>query len=144
MTIGRLQHTFVDSFPGRLEPGTVYVSIPYSIVTHLCCCGCGNEAVTPLGPTEWKLTFDGESVSLYPSIGNWSFPCRSHYWIRGNAVEWAPRWSDRKITANRSGGRLGADSLHPPVPETGEDQSGKSIALRLKSALHRLTRSLRG
>ena len=30
-----------------------------------------------------------DTVSLHPSIGNWSFPCRSHYWIRGNRVVWA-------------------------------------------------------
>jgi len=144
VTTGLLQHTFVDSFPDRLEPGTVYVCIPYATVTHLCCCGCGNEAVTPLGPTEWKLTFDGESVSLYPSIGNWSFPCRSHYWIRNNTVEWAPRWSDRKITANRRAGNMGAGTPRPPVVEVGEDQAGESMAMRLKSALRRLTRSLSG
>jgi len=28
-------------------------------------------------------------VSLAPSIGNWSFPCNSHYWITGNEVRWA-------------------------------------------------------
>jgi len=33
--------------------------------------------VTPLSPTGWSLIFDGETVSLYPSIGNWNFPCRS-------------------------------------------------------------------
>jgi len=44
----------------------------------------------PLGPTDWKLTFDGESVSLYPSVGNWNFPCQSHYWIQENKVRWAP------------------------------------------------------
>ncbi|WP_353963011.1 DUF6527 family protein [Streptomyces sp. NBC_00365] len=37
-------------------------------------CGCGRKVVTPLAPQEWKLTLDGVSVSLHPSIGNWSFP----------------------------------------------------------------------
>jgi hypothetical protein len=46
-----------------------------------CCCGCGHEVVTPFSPTDWKLTFDCVSVSLYPSIGNWSPPCRAHYFI---------------------------------------------------------------
>jgi hypothetical protein len=39
---------------------------------------------SPLSPTDWKLTFDGVSVSLHPSDGNWSFPCRSHYRIEYN------------------------------------------------------------
>ncbi|WP_078652904.1 DUF6527 family protein [Streptomyces sp. NRRL F-525] len=114
MTTARLAHTFVDCFPDQLEPGTVYVSIPYATVAHLCCCGCGNEAVTPLGRAEWKLTFDGESISLHPSIGNWSFPCRSHYWIRNNTVHWARRWSDKQIAANRSG-RGAVDDPHTPA-----------------------------
>lgn len=144
MTAGPLQHVFVDSFPDRLEPGTVYISIPYAIVTHLCCCGCGSEAVTPLGPTEWKLTFDGESVSLHPSIGNWSFPCRSHYWIRNNTVEWAPRWSHGKVAANRSAGQGNIDTSSPLTADVGEGPVGKSITVRLKSVLRRLTRARPG
>ena len=33
----------------------------------------------------------GERALLYPSIGNWQFPCRSHYWIRRNRIIWAGR-----------------------------------------------------
>ena len=71
----------------------------YGTVSHRCCCGCGREVVTPLTPTDWKLIFDGETVSLYPSIGNWNFPCRSHYWIWNSCVEWAGDWSERKVNA---------------------------------------------
>lgn len=35
-----------------------------------------------------RLTFDGESVWMDPSVGNWSLPCRSYYWIRGNHIQW--------------------------------------------------------
>jgi hypothetical protein len=55
----------------------------------------------PLSPTDWKLTFDGQSISLDPSIGNWSFPCQSHYWIKEDRVRWAPRWSQQEIDAGR-------------------------------------------
>jgi hypothetical protein len=51
-----------------------------------CACGCGKEVVTPLSATDWKLIFDGKTVSLDPSIGNWGFPCRSHYWVRNNRM----------------------------------------------------------
>lgn len=142
MTTDRLQHTFLDSFPDQLAPGTVYVSIRYATVAHLCCCGCGSQTVTPLGPTEWKLTFDGESISLYPSIGNWSFPCRSHYWIRNNTVQWAPRWSDRKISANRNADRRDADAPQSPMADIGQARAKQSIAMRLKRAVRRLGRSL--
>ncbi|WP_425414045.1 DUF6527 family protein [Pleomorphomonas oryzae] len=68
---------------------------------HRCCCGCGSEVVTPLSPTDWKLTFDGVSVSLDPSVGNWSLNCRSHYWIKNNKAVWAGAWSDEKVAAGR-------------------------------------------
>jgi hypothetical protein len=73
-----LDTEFVASIPDRLAEHTLYVSMEYATVAHQCCCGCGLEVVTPLSPTDWKLTYDGVSVSLHPSIGNWSFPCRSH------------------------------------------------------------------
>ncbi len=79
---------FVRAIPNQLEEGKVYISIDYRTAPHKCCCGCGREVVTPIGPTDWKLTYDG-TVSLYPSIGNWSYPCRSHYWVQGNRIKWA-------------------------------------------------------
>lgn len=97
----QLAHKFVEFMPESLDEGVVYVSIPYSLVSHKCCCGCGEEVVTPLSPTDWELIFDGDTVSLYPSIGNWNFKCRSHYWIRRNRVEWAPQWSGEQIEAVR-------------------------------------------
>lgn len=97
-----LTHEFVEYIPQQLKDGTVYVSIQFATASHKCCCGCGNEVVTPLTPTDWRLTFDGETISLDPSIGNWSFTCQSHYWVRKNRVRWAPKWSQQEIQAGRS------------------------------------------
>ena len=97
----KMQHKFVEFIPDKIENGILYVSITYATVLHKCCCGCGNEVVTPLSPTDWKLIYDGKSISLYPSIGNWSFPCQSHYWIRDNKVIWAPKWSKKQIEEGR-------------------------------------------
>lgn len=96
-----LTHEFVEFIPDELKDKTVYVSIRFATATHKCCCGCGHKVVTPLRPTDWKLIFDGKTVSLDPSIGNWSFPCRSHYWIRNNKVRWAEEWSDKDVRAGR-------------------------------------------
>jgi hypothetical protein len=96
-----LKHEFVEFIPDQLKDDTIYVSIPYATAAHKCCCGCGAEVVTPLSPTDWTLIFDGETISLDPSIGNWSFECKSHYWIRNNGVRWAARWSKAKIEAGR-------------------------------------------
>ncbi|PVY40873.1 DUF6527 family protein [Pontibacter virosus] len=92
-----VRHEFVEYIPEELEKGVVYISVAYGIVAHSCCCGCGMEVSTPLSPTDWKLTYDGESISLYPSIGNWNFSCKSHYWITNNRIKWAGQWSATKI-----------------------------------------------
>ncbi|WP_367184553.1 DUF6527 family protein [Ferrimicrobium sp.] len=80
--------------------------MPYGIVTHKCCCGCGNKVVTPLTPTDWKLIYDGQSVSLDPSVGNWSLPCRSHYWITNGRVYWSAQWAQKTVDEARSRDRL--------------------------------------
>jgi len=96
-----LSHRFVEYVPDELEAGVIYVSITFATAIHRCCCGCGSEVVTPLSPTDWALTYDGESISLDPSVGNWGFPCKSHYWIERNRVIWAPPWTDREIAEGR-------------------------------------------
>ena len=78
----------VESAPAQLEPGILYISIKYHTVLHLCACGCGEEVVIPLAPDQWQLLYDGKTVSLRPSIGNFRFPCQSHYFISKNKVEW--------------------------------------------------------
>lgn len=97
----KIKHKFVDIIPDSLEENTIYVSILYSTVIHKCPCGCGNEVVTPLSPHGWQLTYDGETITLFPSIGNWSLSCRSHYWIRQNEIKWAESWSEEMINGNR-------------------------------------------
>jgi Family of unknown function (DUF6527) len=96
-----LQHRFVDSFPEALEAGILYVSMEYGSVAHCCCCGCGEQVVTPLTPTDWNITYDGETISLQPSIGSWTLPCRSHYVIRRNRVIEAAPWSHAQVAAER-------------------------------------------
>lgn len=96
-----MTHEFIEVLPDNLSEGVIYVAVNYAIVAHKCCCGCGNEVVTPLSPTDWKLTFDGESITLYPSIGNWNFDCQSHYWIRNNKIKWADKWSKEEIETGR-------------------------------------------
>lgn len=101
----RLEHRFVQHAPDVLEPAVLYVSVDYGTAVHACCCGCGEEVVTPFSPTDWKLTFDGETISLWPSIGSWNLACRSHYIIeRGRVIDAGP-WTDQRIAAARRGDR---------------------------------------
>ena len=101
-----VDHRFVEFIPRDLEPDVLYVSIEYATCVHACVCGCGNRVVTPLSPDDWRLTFDGETVSLSPSIGNWAFPCESHYWIREDQAVWAAKASKARIELLREQQRL--------------------------------------
>jgi hypothetical protein len=53
--------------------------------------------VTPLSPAQWRITFNGEAVSLYPSVGNWNLPCRSHYILKDGEVLEANIWTDEQV-----------------------------------------------
>lgn len=97
-----LAYEFVEFIPDELKEWTLYISVTYCTAVHKCCCGCGREVVTPLSPTGWQLTFDGKTVSLYPSIGSWSLPCQSHYFINKNKVAWARKWTKRQIARGRA------------------------------------------
>lgn len=113
-----LEHRFVDDIPDRLEPGVLYVSMKYATAAHSCCCGCGEEVVTPLTPTDWKMTFDGETISLKPSVGNWTLACRSHYVIdRGRAFKAGP-WTDEQVAAERRRDRAAKAQHFRQTPAT--------------------------
>jgi hypothetical protein len=105
-----IKHEFVEYVPSELAEGVLYVSIPYATAVHRCACGCGNKVVTPITPADWKLLFDGDTVSLAPSIGNWGFACRSHYWIKRNAIRWSDAWSDEQVAAGRQRDDVGREA----------------------------------
>lgn len=71
----------VDLIPEQMEQGVIYISDKYGVANHLCLCGCGKQTVMPLGVNEWNYTEDNGKISFSPSVGNYQFPCRSHYII---------------------------------------------------------------
>lgn len=97
-----LRHEFVEYIPETLDYGVLYVSVAFRTALHSCVCGCGETVVTPIGPTEWTLIYDGETVSLDPSIGNWSLSCRSHYWIERGRIRWSREFSQTEVERVRS------------------------------------------
>ena len=97
-----IKPAFVEFIPETLAEGTLFVSNRFKLAVHRCCCGCGGEVVTPLSPAQWRLRRQDERVSLTPSIGNWSLPCQSHYWIRDNAVLWERPMSAGQIARVRT------------------------------------------
>ncbi|MDD2267709.1 DUF6527 family protein [Sulfuricurvum sp.] len=97
-----MNHKFVTTIPAAIEEQTLYISIEYKTAIHLCACGCGCEVVTPLSPSGWKMTYNGAVVSLHPSIGNWSLPCKSHYFIINDAIKWANAFDEEQITRTKA------------------------------------------
>lgn len=92
-----LKPQFVEFIPDHLDDGVLYISERFRTCSHKCCCGCGDEVVLPLSPAEWQFVRDGEFVSLWPSVGNWDYPCKSHYVIRRNQVRWAASMTAHQI-----------------------------------------------
>ncbi len=111
--IRSVQPQFVEYMPETLEPGVLYISRRFSTAAHLCCSGCGSEVVTPLNPAKWRLVERGGKVSLVPSIGNWSLPCQSHYWITDNHVRFVAAMSPSMIAGVKARDRRDAELLAP-------------------------------
>jgi hypothetical protein len=87
MKILRLEPRYLIQFPERLEEGILYISDEFSLTVHKCCCGCGEDVFLKLGPEKRHLTKEADgAVSLSPSVGNWKYACRSHYWVSSNDV----------------------------------------------------------
>ena len=98
-----LKPVFVETIPHlpEMEEGALYVSMRFATLSHLCPCACGRLVDVTLDPATRSLTYDGEYLTLRPSIGV-KFPCRSHYSIVRNAIMWHPpisksegRWYNR-------------------------------------------------
>lgn len=92
-----IRSAFVTQFPAVFEQGVLYISEEFETAGHLCCCGCGEKVITPLNPAKWRLRKEGDTVSLSPSIGNWNYACKSHYFIIKNQVVEAGQFDDRRI-----------------------------------------------
>lgn len=153
--VTHLRPEFVTSFPTQMEHGVIYVSIEYNNCGHLCACGCGREVITPLSPAQWTITYDGENISMRPSIGNWSLPCRSHYFVHQGRVRWARDYTEHEIARNRLHDRAlledrysddqplldePTEKLDPPTnhlkPDARRDGVWKRMIKRLRNLVH--------
>lgn len=75
--------------PNSTPSGAGHIGIN-GLLTQQCTCGCGMEAVTPLGNGEWSLIESNNQVTLRPSIGNFKGenPYHAHYYITNNKIDW--------------------------------------------------------
>lgn len=87
MKVKIVRPEYVTQLPDTLEDGVLYICEEFDLTAHKCCCGCGEDVHNKLSPAKWRLTkMPNGSVSLDPSIGNWKYACKSHYWIQKNRV----------------------------------------------------------
>ena len=101
-----LKPVFVETIPHlpEMDERTLYVSMRFATLSHLCPCGCGRVVDVTLDPATRSLTYDGECLTLRPSIGV-KFPCRSHYSIVRNAIMWyrpISKWEGRWYNRSRA------------------------------------------
>jgi hypothetical protein len=115
---------YVEQLPEQLEEGVLYICEEFDLTAHKCCCGCGEDVYNKLSPVKWQLIRmpDG-SVSLTPSIGNWNYACRSHYWIERNHVIDAGTMSERAIKAVRERDRRDRDRYIARLPAEGAEET---------------------
>lgn len=112
MRSDEMKYLRVDTIPETLEPSVVYVSERFAMAAHLCACGCGVEVPVEIGPGKWSVRFDGDRITMHPSIGNGSHPCKSHYFITNGRVEWAGTYTPEMIASAR---RRDNPRAHPEV-----------------------------
>lgn len=118
MRLNALSPVFTRFIPADPEPGNLYVSMEYRAAVHLCACGCGAKTVTPIGPNDWTLKFDG-TVTLRPSVGSGQHVCMSHYYVIDDRIEWLPPLSDRATRTALARDRAAhADPTAPPTSAT--------------------------
>lgn len=94
-----LKLMFVETIPhlSEMEERTLYISMRFATLSHRCPCDCGRLVDVTLSPVTRSVTYDGEFLTLEPSIGV-KFPCGSHYSIIRNAIVWHPpisRWEGK-------------------------------------------------
>lgn len=77
----------------KLEDGVLYVVDNSPYVEFNCPCGCGRVVDLPTkkhcdGYDGWGFEERNGKVTLSPSVYSTGFPCRSHYFIRNNRIDW--------------------------------------------------------
>lgn len=127
-----MQVEFVETIPRPevVADGRLYISLKYNMTMHRCASGCGQLVPLPLSPADWSFSYDGENVSLRPSVGNGLLKCRSHYLIKNGEIVWLSEISaeetlrqqqiDMELLLSRASGRHKGDVDNRERPLVGE------------------------
>jgi hypothetical protein len=124
--------------PEVLADGVLYISDEFQLAAHKCCCGCGEDVITPLNEAQWSVMKRGSMVSLWPSVGNWKYACCSHYWITANQVIDAPPMTAPEIKLATRRDRIDKEIYMQGLND--EREHGLSIRWWSKAISHSLER----
>lgn len=87
--LNELEPVFVEFVPHQLEAGKLYIAERFGTTSHLCPCGCQDLVVMPINKENgWSMIKKDGKVTMRPSVGNFEYPCKSHYYITENKIEW--------------------------------------------------------
>lgn len=135
---------YVKQFPEQLIEGILYVSEEFELTAHKCCCGCGEDVYNKLSPVKWCLSKSSDgSVSLYPSIGNWKYQCKSHYWIRNNQIIEAGTMSVKEIEMGQIRDRQDRDRYIAQINSQAESKLSIKIWRSIRSVIRRILQYLK-
>ena len=81
-----IKPVFVEYIPdfAEMRDHKIYISERFNTSIHKCLCGCGHKVVLPFGDKWWNMERKNGKITISPSIGNYNFPCQSHYIITNN------------------------------------------------------------
>ena len=102
MKLSRISALRVHYMPKELQHGFLYVSEKHESAVHLCACGCGSTVTTPITANRWSFKDSAHGPSLWPSVGNWEQPCRSHYIIEDGDIVWCKSWTPEEVMEGRA------------------------------------------
>lgn len=134
-----MQVHFLDAIPkaDAIQDGHLYISLKYNMTSHRCPSGCDQLVPLPLSPADWSLTYNGDTVSLSPSIGNGVLACHSHYFIQDSQVVWA---SDMSVAQSRQYQTADTELLRRQMDERAEKKQKQPLIKRVVSWLNGLLR----
>lgn len=135
-----MQVHFVNSIPrgDAIQDGHLYISLKYNMTSHRCASGCGQLVPLPLSPSDWSLIYNGDSVSLSPSIGNGILDCHSHYFIQNSQIVWASDISTTQAQQQQiSDAELSRRQMAIRIENTKKGSLFKRVAAWLRALLKR-------
>jgi len=143
-SVSSVKPVYVQYIPPseEMSEGEIYISFEFETAIHKCCCGCGVEVVTPLNPAQWQLSDNKGKVSLAPSIGNWSYPCQSHYFIKNNRVLWAGVYSEAAIQRVQASDQRALEN-YISSKNANKPQSTGGLIKQLFAAIYRSAKKMR-